>query len=66
MRLVNRVFEYKGYRGSVEYSDADGLYYGEVLNAHGMISYEGTSVRALEEGFHDAVDDFSALPLEHN
>jgi predicted HicB family RNase H-like nuclease len=53
--------DYKGYVGSVEFSEADGLFYGKVMGIRALLSYEGTTAAELVEDFHGAVDDYLAL-----
>ena len=53
--------EYKGYVGSVEFSEADGLFFGKVQGIRSLISYEGTDAKQLVDDFHGAVDDYLAL-----
>ncbi len=53
--------EYKGYVGSVEFSEADGLFFGKVMGIRGLLSYEGTTAKELVEDFHGVVDDYLAL-----
>ncbi|MBQ3683713.1 MAG: type II toxin-antitoxin system HicB family antitoxin [Succinimonas sp.] len=55
------IIKYKGYVGSVEFSEADNILYGKVQGIRSLISYEGTSVQELIEDFHGAVDDYLAL-----
>lgn len=50
--------EYKGYVGSVEYSEDDGLLYGKVHGIRSLLSYEGNSVAELKEDFHEVVDAY--------
>lgn len=38
---------YKDYTGSVNYSKADAIYYGKVLDIDGLLSYEGETEQAL-------------------
>lgn len=53
------LLKYKGYTGSVEYSDEDRCLYGKVQGLHGtLISYEGDSVADLETDFKGAIDDY--------
>lgn len=51
--------KYKGYTGSVEYSEEDKCLFGKV---QGMmkdnITYEGDTVEELTDDFHGAVDDY--------
>ena len=58
--MINTM-EYKGYIGSVEFSEADQILFGKVQGIRSLISYEGTSVSELIEDFHRAVDDYLAL-----
>ena len=53
--------QYKGYVGSVEFSEADGLFFGKVLGIRALISYEGANAAELVADFHDAVDDYLSL-----
>mgnify|MGYP004476308591 FL=1 len=55
---MNNTMEYKGYVGSVEFSEEDALFFGEVLGVRALISYEGENARDLVEDFHSAVDDY--------
>ena len=55
---MNNTMEYRGYVGSVEFSEADQLLFGKVQGIRSLISYEGTTVSELIEDFHGAVDDY--------
>ncbi len=59
--MKSNTMEYKGYIGSVEFSEADSLFYGRVQGVRALISYEGTAAKDLVEEFHGAVDDYLAL-----
>lgn len=58
---MSSVMEYKGYVGSVEFSEADEVLYGKVLGVKALISYEGTTAHELVMDFHNAVDDYLML-----
>lgn len=58
---MNNTMEYKGYVGTVEFSEEDSLFYGKVMGIRALISYEGTNARELVENFHGAVDDYLSL-----
>lgn len=58
---MNNLIEYKGYVGSVEFSESDGVFFGKVQGIRSLISYEGTSATELINDFHGAVDDYLAL-----
>lgn len=44
---MNNTMEYKGYVGSVEFSEEDGLFYGKVMGIRALISYEGSTAAEL-------------------
>ena len=50
--------QYKGYTGSVEFSDTDDVFYGKVQGIQSLVSYEGASIQKLEIDFHKAVDEY--------
>ena len=52
---------WRGYCGSVEYSQDDGVYVGKVQGIRSLISYEGSDTVELIEDFHKAVDDYLDL-----
>ena len=50
---------YKGYRGSVEFSAEDNCLYGKVQGLKGtLISYEGGTVDEIKKDFEEAVDSY--------
>ncbi|MGO9020351.1 MAG: type II toxin-antitoxin system HicB family antitoxin [Syntrophobacteraceae bacterium] len=55
---MKNMMHYKGYYGSVNYSDEDRLFYGKVEFIRALISYEGTDVKSLRQAFEEAVDDY--------
>ena len=51
--------EYKGYKGSVEYSKEDDCLVGKVIGMHkDLIVYEGNTLKELRKDFEDAVDSY--------
>ena len=58
---MKKTMNYKGYVGSIEFSEADGIFYGKVQGIRSLISYEGADMKELEEEFHSAVDDYLVL-----
>ena len=61
---MKNTMEYRGYIGSVEFSEEDSLFYGKVQGIRSLISYEGTSADELVDDFHLAVDDYLAMCKE--
>jgi|GEM_PF-2414420 len=64
-------FAYRGYIGSVEWSDDDKCYFGKVMNSDNLIMYDGDTLAELEENFRDLIDDEILLAMvkervEHN
>ena len=55
---MKKTMTYKGYTGSVEYSDEDGTFYGKVLGIRSLLLYEGGLVDELKADFHEFVDDY--------
>lgn len=55
---MRNTMEYKGYYGSVEFSEEDKIFLGKVLGIQSLISYEGNNAIDLVQDFHDAVDDY--------
>ena len=51
---------YKGYIGSVSFSEKDGVFFGKIEGIDGLVNFEGESVKELTEAFHEAVDDYVA------
>lgn len=58
---MNNTMEYKGYIGSVEFSEEDGILFGKVMGIRTLISYEGETGKELLADFHSAVDDYLSL-----
>lgn len=63
---MNDFFEYKGYSGSIEYSEPDDVLYGKVLGIRSLISYEGDTIKSLKKDFKEAVEDYLELCEERN
>lgn len=55
------VMTYKGYYGSVHYSDEDRVFHGKIEFIRSLVSYEGTDVKNLRSAFEEAVDDYLQL-----
>ncbi len=48
--------EYKGYIGSIEFSEEDMVFFGQVQGIGALISYEGNDAEKLVDDFHEAID----------
>ncbi len=54
----NRILEYKGYYGSVEYDLESKMLYGQLLGIKGAYIYEGKTLEELEADFKEFVNDY--------
>lgn len=63
---MSNMLAYKGYNGTVEYSQSDNILFGKVLGIKGLISYEGISIESLQQDFKDAIDDYLEMCAENN
>ncbi len=55
---MKNTMEYKGYIGSVEFSEEDKVFFGQVQGIRSLISYEGVNAKELLDDFHGAIDDY--------
>ena len=58
---MDTVLRYKGYSGSVEFSEEESLFYGKVQHIRSLISYEGRTEQELLLDFQKAVEDYLTL-----
>lgn len=58
---MSDMMTYKGYHGTVSYSDEDKVFIGKVDAIRDLVSYEGTDVQSLQAAFEEAVDDYLDL-----
>lgn len=49
---------YKGYIGSVAFSEKDNVFFGKIEGIDGLVNFEGESVKELADAFHEAVEDY--------
>ena len=61
---MGNTIQYKGYVGSVEFSEEDEIIYGKVMGVRSLISYEGENEKELLNDFHNAVDDYLKTCVE--
>ena len=55
---MKNAMTYKGYVGTVEYSEEDGCLFGRIAGIHDIITYAGESVTEIRQAFEEAVDDY--------
>ncbi|MDR0935628.1 MAG: toxin-antitoxin system HicB family antitoxin [Oscillospiraceae bacterium] len=56
--MNNNILEYKGYRGSAEYSAADKIFWGQLMGISDSVTYEGNNQSELQADFEAAVNDY--------
>ena len=49
---------YKGYEGAVKFDEERNIFYGEVLNTHDVITFQGTSLEECRQAFRCSVNDY--------
>lgn len=55
---MKNTMEYKGYIGSVEFSEEDELFFGQIQGIRSLIMYEGKNAKELVRDFHETVDEY--------
>lgn len=55
---MRNYLEYKGYRGLVEFSEADSFFFGTISGINDLVTFEGASVEEIKSAFYEAVDDY--------
>ena len=55
---MKNTMNYRGYYGSVEFSDEDNVFFGKIIGINDRITYEGDSVATLRHDFEAAVDEY--------
>ena len=55
---MKNTISYKGYIGTVNFSEDDMVFFGKVVGITDSISFEGDTVESLIEDFHYAVDEY--------
>ena len=55
------MMHYKGYYGKVEFDADAGLLHGEVVGIRDVVTFQGKSVKEVEQAFKDSVRDYLAF-----
>lgn len=64
-RRIMNTMNYKGFIGSVAFSEEDNVFFGKIEGIDGLVNFEGDNVSELKKAFHEAVDDYLAFCEEH-
>ena len=54
------MMEYKGYLGIVEYDAQAKIFHGDIINTRDVITFQGTTVKEIEQAFKDSINDYVA------
>jgi predicted HicB family RNase H-like nuclease len=52
------MLNHKGYVGVAVFDDEAGIFHGDVINTHDVITFEGDCVKDLQQAFIDSVEDY--------
>lgn len=55
---MSNLLSYKNYNGTVEYSKEDNCLFGKIVGLKSLLSYEGGSVKELEQDFRNVIDGY--------
>ncbi|MBL0739793.1 hypothetical protein [Chryseolinea lacunae] len=55
---MNTLNEYKGYVSTIDYSQADRVFYGKLSGISDTVAFEGCTIDELGTAFRFAVDDY--------
>ena len=55
---LKKTLEYKGYIGTIEYSEDDAAFFGKVTGIQALLSYEGCDETSLVADFHNVIDEY--------
>lgn len=59
--MNNDKLHYRGFTGSIEYSEDDGVYHGKILDIKDLVTYEADSISELNSEFISTIDDYVLL-----
>ena len=57
--------KYKGFIGSVSFSEYDGVFRGKIEGIDGLVTFKGSSIKELTDEFHKAVEGYLAFCEQH-
>ena len=55
--MVSTHLFYKGFKGTVNFSEQEKLFYGKVADTDDLITFEGESIEALEKAFRYMIEE---------
>lgn len=61
---MSDLLNYKGYQGTIEYSEEDNCLHGRVLHINSVLSYGGDTVAEVKAMFQQTVDEYLDMCAE--
>lgn len=58
------MLKYKAYIGHVKFDEGAEIFHGEVINIRDVITFQGSTVKALKKAFKDSIDDYLSFCKE--
>ena len=55
---MNKVYEYKGFKTTMLFSEEDNLYYGKIENITDLVGFDSEKPEGFYDSFVDAVEDY--------
>ena len=59
--MIDEKLHYRGFTGSVEYSEEDEVFHGKLLDIRDLVTYEADSISEINSEFISVVDDYVLL-----
>lgn len=59
--MKSDMMKYKGYRATIAYDEEDKIFVGEVFGIADSLNFHGSSIRELEEAFHDCIENYLSI-----
>ena len=56
--MSSNMMKYKGYRAVISYDSEDNIFWGQVFGIKDTLGFHGTSIKELEESFHNSIDNY--------
>ena len=53
---MKKELTHKNYKGSIEFSKNDNVYFGKILNISDLVLYEGNTIEELKADFIEAIN----------
>lgn len=64
--MTESKLKYKGYLGSIAYSETDEVFYGKIEGISDLVNYESVTEDGLLGAFEEAVDHYLSFCHEHD